>query len=71
MAKKSRRARTRAPRAPKAVRVTQTRRLAPEPEVREVNFSEEYRYVVDDLKRIFIIAAVLMALLVVLALVIA
>jgi hypothetical protein len=53
------------------VRVTQTRRLAPEPEVKEVNFSEEYRYVVDDLKRIFIIAAALMALLVILALVIA
>jgi hypothetical protein len=71
MAKKSRRARTRAPRAPKSVRVTQTRRLAPEPEVQDVDFSEEYRYVVDDLKRIFIIAAGLMALLVILALVIA
>lgn len=71
MAKKSRRARSQAPRAPKSVRVTQTRRLAPEPEVKEVNFSEEYRYVVDDLKRIFIIAAALMALLVILALVIA
>lgn len=71
MAKKSRRARTRAPSAPKSVRVTQTRRLAPEPEVRDVDFSEEYRYVVDDLKRIFVIAAVLMVLLVILALVIA
>jgi hypothetical protein len=53
------------------VRVNRTRRLAPEPEAKNVDFSEEYRYVVDDLKRIFIIAAALMALLVVLALVIA
>jgi len=68
MAKKSRRARTGAPRAPKSVRISQTRRLAPEPEVHDVDFSEEYRYVVDDLKRIFFIAVALLALLVVLAL---
>jgi hypothetical protein len=49
------------------VRVSRTRRLAPEPEVRDVDFSEEYRYVVDDLKRIFVIAVALLVLLVVLA----
>jgi hypothetical protein len=70
MAKKSRRARTQAPRAPKSVRISRTKRLAPEPEVQDVDFSTEYRYVVDDLKRIFVIALALLVLLVVLALLI-
>jgi hypothetical protein len=70
MAKKSRRARTRVPSVPKSVRISRTKRLAPEPEAQKVDFSKEYRYVVDDLKRIFIIALALLALLVVLAVVI-
>jgi hypothetical protein len=70
MAKKSRRARPQSPRAPKSVRISRTRPLAPQPEAREVDFSTEYRYVVDDLKRIFYIALALLVLLVVLALVI-
>ncbi|MGC9335665.1 MAG: hypothetical protein ACP5JJ_16075 [Anaerolineae bacterium] len=67
MAKKSRRARSQAPRAPKSVRISRTRALAPQPDAQEVDFPKEYKYVVEDLKRIFIIALALLALLVVLA----
>ncbi len=38
--------------------------------VKEVNFAEEYQYVVEDLKRIAIIALALLILLIVLALII-
>lgn len=70
MAKKSRRARSQAPRPPKSVRISRTRALAPQPDAQAVDFSREYKYVVDDLKRIFIIALALLVLLVVIALVI-
>jgi len=46
------------------------RPLATKVEAKDVNFKEEYHYVLEDLRRIAIIAAVLLVLLVVLALVI-
>lgn len=70
MSKKSQRARRRAAvvaqpvRLPRSVRppVTQNK-------VREVNFAEEYHYVVEDLKRIAVIALLLLVLLIVLAII--
>jgi hypothetical protein len=44
--------------------------VATESAVKEVDFSTEYHYVLEDLKRIAIIAVVLLALLIVVALVI-
>jgi hypothetical protein len=41
--------------------------VAPQP--KSVSFAEEYQYVIADLKRIFILAACMLALLIVLALV--
>lgn len=71
MAKKSRRARRQSG-APQPVRITRpVRPVASEAAVKEVNFSEEYHYVVEDLKRIAIIALVLLVLLIVLAVVLA
>ena len=69
MAKKSRRARRQAPKVAQPVRMTQpTAKLAAEPTATEVDFSKEYHYVIEDLRRIAITAAALMALLIVLAL---
>lgn len=82
MAKKSRRARKRRPpvqqpQAPAArpttatapaVQVTRKPAAAPSPTV--VDFSKEYRYVIADLKRIGILAAAMMGLLVVLSFII-
>jgi hypothetical protein len=71
MAKKSRRARRRTQRAARPVRIARpTRPLAADGEPKGVNFAKEYHYVVEDLKRIAIIAAALLVLLIVLALVI-
>jgi hypothetical protein len=72
MAKKSRRARRSVPQAPKAVRATRTRpNLGPKETSKDVDFRQEYHYVVEDLKRIAIIAAALLALVIVLSFVIA
>ncbi|NLF14791.1 MAG: hypothetical protein GX597_23625 [Anaerolineaceae bacterium] len=71
MAKKSRRA-YKAPSAPQRVQISRPARpLATATEAKDVNFKEEYHYVLEDLRRIAIIAAALLVLLVVLALVIA
>lgn len=71
MAKKSRRARRSASTPVQPVRISRpASSAAPEHEVREIDFSKEYHYVVEDLKRIAIIAGVLLVLLVVMALVI-
>lgn len=70
MAKKSRRA-YRAPNGPQRVQISRPARpLAPSTAPKEVDFSQEYHYVLQDLRRIAVIAAGLLVLLVVLALVI-
>ncbi len=68
MAKKSRRARRQVTGAARPVRITRPSRPLADSAPKEVNFSEEYHYVIEDLKRIAIIAAALLALLIVLAL---
>jgi hypothetical protein len=69
MAKKSRRARRQARKVAQPVRISQpSPTLAAETASKEVNFAKEYQYVTEDLKRIAIIAAALLVLLVVLAL---
>lgn len=72
MAKKSRRTRQRPAETIQPVHVTRTPRspLAT-PAPREVDFRREYAYVIDDLKRIGLIAAALLILLIVLALLLA
>ena len=75
MAKKSRQAR-RVPAATQPTPAAQPVRIArpirpPTPEaVKEVDFSQEYHYVIEDLKRIGIIAVSLLVLLVVVALIV-
>lgn len=69
MAKKSRRARRRAPKVAQPVRIAQpTAKRASEPAATEVDFSKEYHYVIEDLRRIAITAAALLVVLIVLAL---
>lgn len=68
MAKKSRRARRRGSDLISPVRVSRPSRPLAGTATKEVNFSEEYHYVIEDLKRIAIIAAALLVLLIVLAL---
>jgi hypothetical protein len=71
MAKKSRRARRRATQTAQPVRIARpSRTVAAQAAPKEVDFAKEYHYVVEDLKRIAIIAAALLVLLIVLALVI-
>ena len=68
MAKKSRRARRRTESAAQPVRVSRPERpVAAQAAVKQVDFVAEYYYVVEDLKRIAIIAAALLALLIALA----
>ena len=69
MAKKSRRARRRkqAARPVRVVRPVQPVVEQPSSSVKEVDFSVEYHYVIEDLKRIAITAAGLFVLLIVLA----
>lgn len=70
MAKKSRRA-YRAPSGPQRVQISRPARpLAAPAEAKEVDFAKEYHYVLEDLRRIAIIAVALLALLVILALII-
>jgi hypothetical protein len=72
MAKKSRRARREATKAARPVKITRPiRPQAKQAAVKEVDFAEEYHYVVEDLKRIGIIAFALLVLLIVVALLIA
>lgn len=70
MAKKSRRARRATTNAQAGYIPRPVRPLASEAAKKEVNFAEEYHYVVEDLKRIAIIAAALLILLIVLALIV-
>ena len=68
MAKKSRRTRRRPQGVAQPVRIARpSRPLAAEAAPKEVDFAKEYHYVIEDLKRIAIIAAALLALLIVLA----
>ncbi len=68
MAKKSRRARRQARKVAQPVRIAQpTAKLASGPASKEVDFSEEYHYVIEDLKRIAITAVALLVLLIALA----
>ncbi len=70
MAKKSRRA-YRAPSAGQRVQISRPARPLTAPiEPKEVNFAQEYHYVLEDLRRIAFTAAGLLVLLVVLALII-
>jgi hypothetical protein len=71
MAKKSRRARRQSSSVAQPIRIPQPARpQASQTAPREVDFAKEYSYVVEDLKRIAIIAASLFVLLIVLAIVI-
>lgn len=70
MAKKSRRARRRAPSATQPVRIQRSQQAIASQAAEDVDFSQEYHYVVEDLKRIAIIAAGLFVLLLLLALLI-
>jgi len=72
MAKKSRRARQGAPKTAQPVRISRPVQPATSPAAaaKEVNFAKEYHYVVEDLKRIAIIALALLVLLIVAALII-
>lgn len=71
MTKKSRRARRRASTAVQPVRISRpVRPQVTQATVKEVNFAEEYHYVIEDLRRIGIIAVALLVLLIVLALLI-
>ncbi|HSR29903.1 MAG TPA: hypothetical protein VLY63_05005 [Anaerolineae bacterium] len=72
MAKKSRRARRKPTGMAQPVRISQpSKKLATEAVPQEVDFAVEYHYVIEDLKRIFITALVLLVLLVLLAFLIA
>jgi hypothetical protein len=69
MAKKSRRARRRAPNVAQPVRVSRlSQPPAAEAAAGDVDFAVEYHYVIEDLKRIGITAVALLILLIVLAL---
>jgi hypothetical protein len=71
MPKNSPRARRPAAQVAQPVRVAQPPRLPSTPAAaKEVDFAKEYHYVVEDLKRIAIIAAGLLILLIVLAIII-
>jgi len=70
MAKKSRRARQRTAVAAQPVRISRPERAAGPVLSKEVDFRKEYHYVVEDLKRIGILALVLLVLLVALAILI-
>ncbi len=71
MAKKSRRTRRRASGTAQPVRISRpVRPLAAEAATKEVDFASEYYYVIEDLRRIFIIAMALLVLLIILAFVI-
>jgi hypothetical protein len=71
MAKKSRRARRRASEAAQPVRISRpVRPRATDAKPKEVDFSEEYYYVIKDLQRTAVTALALLVLLIVLVFVI-
>ena len=70
MAKKSRRARRQASTVAQPVRVSRPVRPQTEGSAKEINFSEEYHYVLEDLRRIALIAVALLVLLIVLVFII-
>jgi hypothetical protein len=70
MAKKSRRARRRRPSTAQPVRIQRSQQVQASQGAEKVDFRDEYHYVIEDLKRIAIIAGGLLALLVVLVLLI-
>jgi hypothetical protein len=71
MSKKSRRARRRASGTAQPVRISRpSRPLKTGTQAQEIDFAQEYHYVIEDLKRIAITAAALMVLLIVLTLII-
>jgi hypothetical protein len=70
MAKKSRRVRRQGRSSAQPVRIQRGQRSRVSQAAEPVDFSQEYHYVVEDLKRIAIIAAGLLVLLLVLALLI-
>jgi len=67
MAKKSRRTRRQSTKTAQPVRITRPSRPTATPAAKEVNFAQEYHYVLEDLRRIAITAAALFVLLIVLA----
>jgi len=70
MAKKSRRARRRSSAAAQPVRISDSgQEGARKAQVKEVDFSKEYHYVVEDLRRLAFTGSGLFALLIVLAIV--
>lgn len=70
MAKKSRRVRRQGRSSAQPVRIKRGQGARVAQVVEQIDFSQEYHYVVQDLKRIAIIAAGLMALLIIVALLI-
>jgi hypothetical protein len=71
MAKKSRRARQVTQKPAQPVRIAQPARpVVAQVAVKEVDFRQEYHYVIEDLKRIAIIASALLLLLVAMAVII-
>ncbi len=71
MSKKSRRPHRPAPAVAQPTRIVRpVRPPVTQNKAKEVDFAEEYHYVVEDLKRIAVIALLLLGLLIVLALVI-
>jgi hypothetical protein len=68
MAKKSRRARRQVQTVAQPVRIAQPHPTPASAPASKVDFAKEYHYVVEDLRRIAIIAAALLVLLVALAL---
>jgi hypothetical protein len=70
MAKKSRRVRRQGRSSAQPVRIKRGQEARVPQVVEQVDFSQEYHYVVQDLRRIAIIAAGLMALLIIVALLI-
>lgn len=71
MAKKSRRARRQSRRVAEPVRISRpVRPSATQAAAKEVDFSKEYHYVIEDLKRIALTALALLVLLIVLAVIV-
>ncbi len=68
MAKKSRRARRQTPRVAQPVRIAKPSPVLASEDASKVDFAKEYHYVIEDLRRIAITAAVLLVLLIALAL---
>jgi len=70
MAKKSRRAQHRTANVAQPVRISPPSKRLAETAPQEVDFSKEYHYVIEDLKRIALTAAGLLVLLILLAVIV-